>query len=114
MGLSQPKLPVSGDGTAADPVTIANQAIGHTKIGSSVGGVNQTAGRILEADGAGDVRWADKGGGTGTDEYADSLEVDITGQTLTVTVGRTGSLADLEDTATIPDPGEHSIAAHSG
>ena len=96
--------PVSGDGTPADPVTIANQAIGHTKIGSSVGGVNQTAGRILEADGAGDVRWADKGGGTGTDEYADSLEVDITGQTLTVTVGRTGSLADLEDTATIPDP----------
>ena len=57
--------PVSGDGSAGDPVTIANQAIGHTKIGSSVGGVDQAAGRILEADGAGDVRWANKGGGGG-------------------------------------------------
>ena len=45
--------PVSGDGSAADPVTIANQAIGHTKIGSTVAGADQAAGRILEADGAG-------------------------------------------------------------
>ena len=44
---------------------IPNQEIGHVKIGSSVGGSNQAAGRILEADGAGDVRWADKGGGGG-------------------------------------------------
>ena len=56
--------PVSGDGSAGDPVTIANQAIGHLKLGSSVGGVNQAAERILEADGAGDMRWADKGGGS--------------------------------------------------
>ena len=57
--------PVSGDGSASDPVTIANQAIGHTKLGSSVAGTDQAAGRILEADGAGDMRWADKGGGSG-------------------------------------------------
>ena len=57
--------PVSGDGSVGDPVTIENQAIGHVKIGSSVGGQDQAAGRILEADGAGDVRWADKGGGSG-------------------------------------------------
>ena len=98
---------MSGDGSAADPVTIANQAIGHTKLGSSVAGTDQAAGRILEADGAGDMRWADKGGGGGgggDDGVADSLEVDITGQTLTVTVGRSGTLVDLEDTATIPDP----------
>ena len=52
------------------------------------------------------MRWADKGGGGGggaDDGVADSLEVDITGQTLTVTVGRTVG-ADLSDTATIPDP----------
>ena len=47
------------------PVTIANQAIGHLKIGSSVGGTNQAVGRIIEADGSGRVRWADKGGGSG-------------------------------------------------
>ena len=58
--------PVSGDGQAGDPITIANQAIGHVKLGSSVGGVNQAAGRITEADGAGNVRWTDKGGGSGS------------------------------------------------
>ena len=52
--------PVSGDGSAGDPVTVENQAIGHLKIGSTVAGVDQAAGRILEADGAGDVRWADQ------------------------------------------------------
>ena len=31
-----------------------------------MGGQDQAAGRILEADGAGDVRWADKGGGAGS------------------------------------------------
>ena len=44
---------------------IPNQEIGHVKLGSSVGGVNQAAGRIQEADGAGGVRWTDKGGGSG-------------------------------------------------
>ena len=58
--------PISGDGSAGDPATIANRAISHLKLGSTVGGVNQSAGRILEADGAGDVRWSDKGGGSGT------------------------------------------------
>ena len=66
--------PVSGDGSAADPVTIANQAIGHTKLGSSVAGTDQAAGRILEADGAGDMRWADKGGGGGGGGDASVLE----------------------------------------
>ena len=57
--------PISGVGSAADPVTIANHAVGHIKLGSSVGGVNQAAGRITEADGAGGMRWANKGGGSG-------------------------------------------------
>ena len=42
---------------------IPNQEIGHVKLGSSVGGTNQAAGRIQEADGAGGMRWANKGGG---------------------------------------------------
>ena len=50
---------------AVTAAKIPNQEIGHVKIGSSVGGQDQAAGRILEADGAGDVRWADKGGGSG-------------------------------------------------
>ena len=51
--------------TAEDSESAENQEIGHVKLGSTVGGVNQAAGRIFEADGAGDVRWADKGGGSG-------------------------------------------------
>ena len=51
---------------AVTSAKIPNQSIGHVKIGSSVGGTDQAAGRILEADGAGDVRWADKGGGSGS------------------------------------------------
>ena len=66
--------PVSGDGTAGDPVTIENRAIGHVKLGSSVGGVNQAAGRIAEADGAGGVRWANKGSSTGSGEALSSID----------------------------------------
>ena len=105
-GTVETELPVSGDGSSGDPVAIENHAISHLKLSSAVAGVNQAAERIQEADGAGGMRWADKGGGGGggaDDGVADSLEVDITGQTLTVTVGRTVG-ADLEDTATIPDP----------
>ena len=58
--------PISGDGSAADPATILNHAISHLKLGSSVGGVNQAAGRIQEADGAGGMRWTNKGGGATT------------------------------------------------
>ena len=72
--------PVSGDGSAGDPVTIANQAIDHTKIGSTVAGVDQAAGRILEADGAGDVRWADQSAGGGGDDQV-AAEVPVGGFT---------------------------------
>ena len=44
---------------------IPNQEISHIKLGSSVGGINQAAGRIQEADGAGGMRWSNKGGGSG-------------------------------------------------
>ena len=51
--------PVSGDGSTGDPVTIANRAISHLKLGSTVGGVNQAARHIQEADGSGGMRWAE-------------------------------------------------------
>ena len=54
------------DAGAVTAAKIPNQEISHVKLGSSVGGVNQAAGRITEADGAGNVRWADKGGGSGS------------------------------------------------
>ena len=57
---------------AVTAAKIPNQGIGHVKIGSTVAGVDQAAGRILEADGAGDVRWGDKGGGTSAE--ADSAD----------------------------------------
>ena len=58
--------PISGDGSAADPATIINHAISHLKLGSTVAGVNEPAGRITEADGAGGMRWTNKGGGATT------------------------------------------------
>ena len=68
-GTISTSAPVSGDGSAGDPATIENHAISHLKLGSTVAGVNQAAGRITEADGAGGVRWTDQseGGGGGGD-----------------------------------------------
>ena len=47
------------------------------------------------------------GGGTGTDtnDYVDALTTDVTGTTLSVTLGRTGSLADLTSNVTLPSSG---------
>ena len=51
---------------AVTAAKIPNQEISHVKLSSSVGGANQAAGRIQEATGSGGMRWADKGGGSGT------------------------------------------------
>ena len=70
--VTQPKL---SDGSvhtskiadlAVTAAKIPNQEISHVKLSSSVGGANQAAGRIQEATGSGGMRWADKGGGSGT------------------------------------------------
>ena len=102
--------PVSGDGSAGDPVTIANQAIDHTKIGSTVAGVDQAAGRILEADGAGDVRWADQSGGGGGGGGAEVDAVDVTytqaSRVLSVSVQQDNN-ADFVDSVTLPTPSEN-------
>ena len=50
--------------SAVTAAKIPNQEISHVKLGSSVAGVDQAAGRIQEADGAGAMRWADKAAGT--------------------------------------------------
>ena len=47
------------------------------------------------------------GGGTGTDtnDYVDALTTAVNGTTLSVTLGRTGSLADLTSNVTLPSTG---------
>ena len=47
------------------------------------------------------------GGGTGTDtnDYVDDFTAALSGQDLTMTLGRTGTLADLEQTVTLPAGG---------
>ena len=42
------------------------------------------------------------GGGTDTNDYVDSLDLSLSGSALTVALGRTGSLADLSETITLP------------
>ena len=43
------------------------------------------------------------GGGTDTNDYVDAATLALSGQALTLTLGRTGSLADLTQTVTLPD-----------
>ena len=45
------------------------------------------------------------GGGTDTNDYADSAALAVTGQELSLTLGRTGSLADLTAMVTLPSGG---------
>ena len=45
------------------------------------------------------------GGGTDTNDYVDDLALALSGQDLTVTLGRTGALADLAQTVTLPAGG---------
>ena len=45
------------------------------------------------------------GGGTDTNDYVDALTTDVSGTTLSVTLGRTGSLADLTSNVTLPSSG---------
>ena len=44
-------------------------------------------------------------GGTDTNDYVDTLTTDVSGTTLSVTLGRTGSLADLTSNVTLPSSG---------
>ena len=100
--------PVSGDGSAGDPVTIANQAIGHVKLSSDVAGTNQAAGRIQEADGAGGMRWADQsGGGGGGGVEVDAVDVNYTqsSRNLSVSVQQDNN-TDFVDSVTLPTPSE--------
>ena len=50
----------------------------------------------------GDGMWAAPPGGTDTNDYVDSIDASVSGQVLTITLGRTGSLADLSDDVTLP------------
>ena len=48
---------------------------------------------------------ANVAGGNDGNDYADSLDLSISGNTLTATIGRTGSLFDLTDSVQIPSTG---------
>ena len=48
--------------------------------------------------------WRTALGVTDADNYADSVDLALSGQDLTITVGRSGSLGDLTDTVTLPTP----------
>ena len=48
--------------------------------------------------------WRTALGVTDADNYADSVDLALSGQALTITVGRSGSLGDLTDTVTLPTP----------
>ena len=42
------------------------------------------------------------GGGTDTNDYVDDFTASVSGQTLAITLGRTGTLGDLTQSVTIP------------
>ena len=64
-------------------------------------------GQILSYAGGTDVNftWIDAtGGGGGTNDYVDTAALTISALDLTLTLGRTGTLADLTSTLGLPDP----------
>ena len=66
------------------------------------------AGKVAVVNAAGDgyeLAMQTGGGGTDTNDYVDALTLGLSGQDLTVTLGRTGSLADIEQTVTLPAGG---------
>ena len=67
-----------------------------------------TDGQVLSVDASEKVVCIDAptgGGAADGNDYADSLVHDVTGTTLTTTLGRTGALIDLTATATLPSGG---------
>lgn len=120
--------PISGTGTSSDPVTIADKQIsgakladntvGETQIGANAVDVSElkttdagTTGQVLTRTDTGQ-NWADAPSG-GTDNYADSVGLSVSGTTLTVTIGRTGSLGDLTSEVTLPSSGGGSLPSGS-
>ena len=95
----------------------APEAVGATE---SAGGTDETISRsrhvhagvtsiaagtgisISPPGGQGVVTVTATGGGGSADGVADSLDLSVSGSTLTATIGRSGTLADLSDTATLP------------
>ena len=54
------------------------------------------------------------GGGGTADGVADSLDLDVSSGELTVTIGRSGTLADLVDDVALPSGGVSTVAFHAG
>ena len=85
-------LPTIGGGAADGVVT-----------GGSVSGTSLTLERSVGADVV--ITGLPSGGGTDTNDYVDAFTAALSGQDLTLTLERTGSLADLELTVTLPAGG---------
>ena len=66
----------------------------------SVSGTTLTLDRSVGTDVV--ITGLPSGGGGSDDGVADSVDLSLSGNDLTVTVGRSGSLADLDDTVTLP------------
>ena len=64
-----------------------------------------TANQCVQGDATGDVLTFAACGGADTNDYVDSIAHAVSGTLLTTTLGRTGSLADLTATATLPSGG---------
>ena len=111
----------------ADLSSAAPEAVGATE---SAGGTDETisrsrhvhagvtsisAGTGISVDQAqGAVTVTATGGGGSADGVADSLDLAIAGSSLTVTIGRSGTLADLVDDVILPSGGVSTVAFHAG
>ena len=79
--------------------TISRSRHVHAGVTSIVAGTGVS---VSPSDGQGDVTVTATGGGGSADGVADSFDFSISGSTLTGTIGRSGTLADLTDDVELP------------
>ena len=70
-----------------------------TQLANLIARIGGTTGQFLRRASGSTVAWA-----TPPDNYVNALTLAVSGQELTVTLGRTGTLGDLAQTATLPAP----------
>ena len=95
-------------GTSTDVSRATHQHAGVTSIAAGTGI------SVSPSGGQGAVTVTATGGGGTADGVADSLDLTVTSGVLSVTVGRSGTLADLVDDVTLPSGGVSTVAFHAG
>ena len=99
------------DALATDVQFLSNNTATTARWRDLDGYVNDFAGALLAAlseftyDDSNDTLTFTGGGGGSDDGVADSVDLSLSGQDLTITIGRSGTLADLTDTQTLPAAG---------